>query len=199
MENVEIAISYPIFYPVKKFYWTPDAINFTLMGAICLVIVLPIGEQLNLVLRLSLAFIFFIHFIYRLFTRYSTHKMLKGYIQGEIQLKPEKIIFDSKTIPITDIKTLKFYFYDWDGQETGISFRSLNGLLSNGIDNSITIYFVNGGERKVFFQRKKSDDIVLIKPLLIEYCKSGLIGFHDLITMLNLSYREVQELKAEYF
>lgn len=170
------------------------------MATAILVMVLPLNEPLGLPLRVIFAALFVIHFIYCGFKMYSTHETLKGYIQGEIQLKSLEITFDGTTIPIEEIKKLNFNFFDREGQQTHAAmFKSINGQLSNGVNNSITIYFINGNERKIFIQRKKSDDIALFKPLLVEYCKKGLISFHDLSSMTCSSYAEVQELKAEYF
>lgn len=164
--------------------------------------ILPLDKQFNLVIRLFFAFLFFIHAIYRLLTMYSTYETLKGYIQGEIQMKPLEIFLEDKRIPINNITKLNFNFFDCKGQQTNSAvFYSLNGQLSNGVRNSIVIYFIDGSERKIFFQRPKLDCVTIIKPLLIEYCKMDLISFTDLIgaAMLNLSYQETQDLKAEYF
>ena len=200
MANTETTISYPIFYPVKRFYWSPDAIKFASVGAAILVIVLPFHDRLSLVLRAIFASLFVTYFIYRSLILYSTRETLKGYIQGVVQLKPLEIILEDKTIPIAKIEKLTFNFFDYEGQQIGTSmFKSLNGQLSNGVKNSISIYFINGGERKIFIQRRKSDDIALIKPLLVEYCKRGLLTFHELTSLTCSSYKEVQELKAVYF
>lgn len=200
MADAEITISYPIFHPVKKIYWSPDAVRFALMGTAILVMVLPLNGQLGFVLRATFAGLFVIHFIYSFATMRSTYETLKGFIQGEIQLKPLEIIFEGKAISISDIRRLSFSFFDREGQLTnGSMFESINGHLSNGVKNSITIYFADGNEIKVFIQRKKSDDVALMRPLLAEYCKRGLITFHDVVSMTCSSYKEVQELKAAYF
>lgn len=200
MANTDITISYPVFYPVKKFYWSPDAIMFALMGMALLPMILPLSEQLSFAFRLLSASLIGIYFIYRFLTRYFTHETLRGYLHGELQMKPSEIIFEGQTIPISNLRKLNFNFINYEGQPTGSgTFYSLDGQLSNGVKNSVTIYFIEGGERTVFFQRKEPNDILLLKPLLIEYCKKDLIGFNDLIVTLGLSYKQVQELKAEYF
>jgi hypothetical protein len=44
-----------------------------------------------------------------------------------------------------------------------------------------------------------TDDNELFKLLLISYCKIGLISFIVLSSIFCSTYREVQELKAQYF
>lgn len=200
MANAEMTISYPIFHPVKRIYWTPDAVRFALMGTGIVVIVIPLNEQLSFMLRAAFVGLFVTHSVYGWVTMHSSYETLKGFIHGEIRLKSLEIIFEEKRIPITDIRKLTFNFFDREGQQTHTSiFKSINGQLSNGVKNSITIYFIDGSERRIFIQRKKSDDVAIIRPLLVEYCKRGIITFHDLASITCSSYKEVQELKAEYF
>jgi hypothetical protein len=196
MANAEITVSYPVFYPVKKMYWSPDAINLVLIATALLAVLLPFSERINLALRQFFPALIIIHSIYRIFTMFSTHQTLKGIIHGQLHLKPLEIINDGKAIPVTDISKLKFSFFDYEGQRD-TNYRSLNGQLSNGVNNSITIFLKNGTKRQIFFQRKNSDDMASIKPLLIEYYKKGLISFLDLTSLTCKSYKEVQELKAQ--
>ena len=196
----DIEISYPVFYPVRKFYWSPNWIGFALICVSSLFTVLPLGAQFSLLFRTLFASLFLLYFLYRVVAKYSDYQVLKGFIRGEIRLKSEEIQYEGDIIPIESIEKLDFAMLSYEGERVFNPYKgNLNGILSKGVNNSVTIYFKNGDGRKIFYQRKKSDDIESIKPLLIEYCKKGLISFHVLTSIICSSYEEVQELKAKYF
>ncbi len=135
-----------------------------------------------------------------MWARYSDYEILKGYIYGEIILNVKEIRFEGKIISIESIKKLDFNFYDQEGSNnSNVLYGSLNGVLVRGVNNSLTIYFKDNKERKIFLQQKKTDDYESLRLLLIEYCKKGLISFLALTSIICSSYKEVQELKEKCF
>jgi hypothetical protein len=200
MELLDTEISFQRFHKVDKFYWSPDKTFFSLL-LFTLFYTLFLGNQLPEWLegyaRVSVVLLFFIYFVYRLFKRYFEYEVLKGYVEGEIKFGMQSIEFDGYQYSIEAIKNISFSFRDKKGDalDSMINSYSVNGLVSNGIDNSVTITFKEGKTVTVYFQVPYIFKIKTLKPILISYAQSNLMSFRTLCDMLGLHYKEVEELK----
>lgn len=75
------------------------------------------------------------------FTSFFRTEPLKGQINGLLTLNKNFIQVNSKMYPIENIQQLKFSISDFKGYKKHTSKISIDGRLSNGVDNTISIIF----------------------------------------------------------
>lgn len=202
MELHGIEISFLRFHKVDKFYWSPDKTIYSIMLFMLIYsynLHKHLPEELEEYIRLSVVLLFGLYFVYRFFKMYFEYEVLKGYIDGEIKFGRQSIEFDGYRHSIEVIKEISFSFSDKKGDSLNHFFGSFNGRVSNGVGNSVTVTFKDDKTVTIYFQVPYIFKIQSMKPILISYTQNKIMSFNNLQSLLCVNYKDVQELKQEYF
>ena len=199
MEEKNPEIVFPVFYRIRKLYWSPLGIYFTGIFVLAVIGFLFKGNQSAIFFLLFFCLIGYM--IYRFFKSGTDYEILKGRIDGVLKFSKSVIEFEQQKFYLYEIEKISFTLGFIEGEKiNSYNYRpQLDGQLSNGVENSVSIKFLNGNFLNINFQRKKSDDAKGFELILIDYCKQKKLSFIHLVSLLGIGYKDVQELKKEFF
>lgn len=156
--------------------------------------VLKIPEsEFDKYLMLPIVAAFFLGLILKLF-RIIKPDPLRGKLDGFLTFEPHKIIAGDTAFPMEEIKKVRITNDDYYGKayRTG---RSFNSNLSNGVDNVCEITLLDGSVFQYNYELYYPNDLQKNKNELISYYKNGKLDFNNLVDILGISKKEIQEFR----
>jgi hypothetical protein len=188
-------VSFPIYQPEeKRFRITP---NWIVMGSWALTIIIgwlitdvfPVNNEIRSDWGISYGIVFIIT-IFFIITSFSTYEPLNGALNGEIKFNNDGIIVATKVFELKDIANLDFGFNDFYGQKIIRGYKSVNPILSQGVNNYVTFTDNNNEEQVIYFQLKAKDEYKSLSPFINEAIKLKKMQFKqgiDLVGIENVS------------
>ena len=191
------------YIPFKKAAVGWDTILYLLFG-LCIVppffeiyILNHDNDEISTLSRILLyceTFILLLAFIAGLISN-NRHKPLRGRLTGQLRFENDSINVNGREYLLQDISKISFSLTDYYGQYTGGRF-AINGKRSQGVNNSVTLYFPDGEKTVFYFQVPAKHGIRAIKEQLISYHLSGKLHFLQLTDALGITrYEDIQEFK----
>ena len=190
---------YSIFIKSSKFYWSNDRIVFTI--ALCSVIIIFIkskvlkipDNEFDKYLMLLIVGAFFLGIILKLF-RIVKPDPLRGTLDGFLIFEQDQIVAGEVKFKIEEIKKIRITNDDYYGKSIGYG-RTFNSSLSNGVDNICEITLLDGRTFQYNYELYYPDDLQKNKNELISYYKNGKLDFGNLVDILGISKKEIQEFR----
>jgi len=169
-------VSFEIFEAEKKpFRFTPDWIIGILWFTPLLMLWLFNGDSKpNGVFGTIVTTYFigvFVITIYFLIVSFSTYKPLKGRLAGEIQFEKDRIIVNGTFFSLQDIRNLEFNFGDYFGEKDPKSYKSVNPMLSQGVDNYVSFADSANQNQLIYFKITGPHSRTSLAPFINEAIK----------------------------
>jgi hypothetical protein len=183
-------VSFPIYEPDgKKFHWSPDTIVFPLwiMPMLIAYIFEDYFKRNNTFHSFITTYIIIISivFLYFLIISFFKHEPLNGTLNKKISFRMEGILVDDRLFKLEDLTDVDFRFYDYYGDRSHSTGRSLNPKMSQGVSNYVA-FTNNGVDQKIFFQLKEKDDYKLLVPFINEAIKARKMEFKQGIDLVGI-------------
>jgi len=196
--------SFKIFTPVKKFYFTPDKIIYSLAGFGFL----PMAFELfilkhdsNEVSNFSIGCFWvciiavfggvIVRAIYS-----SKQKTLRGILEGDLVFNNGSITINDDEYLLDDIKKIGFtHFNDYLGKKQSDK-SYYNDGVSNGVENTVILTLKKGKNIECHFQQQYRYQLREIRQQLVKYHNEGKLHFLNLIDILGIEdYNAIQIFK----
>ncbi len=196
-------MKYRILNKNKKFYWTANSIfsSIIFITALPVFIKILIFESSKLttldeILMVILCISFIIGIVVG-FSKIGKFVTLKGELNSELEFLFNSVKINEREILLEKVQKIEINAFDFKGAYA--SSKNLDGTFSNGVNNTIKIYLIDGTKTEVFFQQIIENQIRNEKQNLINYCNQGKLHYLNLLEMLGINnYEEIQNFKKEY-
>lgn len=154
------------------------------------------NELLNILIK-SIGISFCVLMIYLMFSSLNEKEKLKGTLKGEIILNDQEVILGVEHFKLEEIKNISIIYDDYENKYEQHLIGTYYPNISSGVSNFFEIKLKNGYSKKVQFQQKYENEIVIKnKETLIFYHKQGVLSFLSLIQFLGIEdYDEIQKFK----
>lgn len=190
--------TFNIFKP--KFTWTKTKIiNVSILGLVLLymlyITVLGFSQNTFTTSLLIIAFMLFIVGLYFKIIGLGEIEQLKGTLTKGLVFDIEFIKVEEHVFNIDDIKKIEILEVDWVGmnlynQRQGFHYEN---SLSNGVDNYLTIIFLDNSILKVRFQKQDEMEFQDIKEIITNYYIQGKIGYLNCVDILGIEKKSEWE------
>ena len=169
---------FKIFTEGNKFYFTNNVVHYSvmLMGmAICYIL-----KEFNFFIGLKIVSTIVIlnlcYSFYLILSATSRYEPLRGTIADTIEFESDRIIIADKLYWLDSIKKIEILCFDVkDEWNLSVSRGNLNGQISNGVDNSLKVFFADGTLQEIYFQQDNATQIIHLENLFISYYKKNKI------------------------
>ncbi len=139
--------------------------------------------------------VLFLIFKYSNNTRYEP---LNGIINGTMKISDNTIMFDERRINLDEIVSVDFQSSKYYGERKHSDTSGVySPNLSQGVKNYIKITTDKGEEITTWFRLTDKEHAQQLRELVKWFTVKGKIPLLHTISLLQLPYKEVQELKAE--
>jgi hypothetical protein len=181
-------ISFTIFIPDgKKFHLTPDWIVFGLW-----MIMIGFFWLFDGYFSPSGVFGFiciagvFLTTMYYLITSFWSYKSLNGILKGEIIFENDRIIIDGKSYELKNIFNLDFNFNDYYGKKDLRMYKSVNPMLSQGVNNHVTFIDNTNQTQTIYFRIGGERQQVALSPFMNAAIKAKKMEFKQVIDLIGI-------------
>jgi hypothetical protein len=132
------------------------------------------------------------------FINMKRFKPLNGAFAGELIIDENSVSFSGRKILFSEISNIEFVIFDYYGTYIGDrNSRSIHPSLSQGVGNYIKMTTSSGEKITIYFKLLDKDDHLRLVPIMSQLIAQNKIPFLKGISMLNLNYKQVQELKEQ--
>jgi hypothetical protein len=126
---------------------------------------------------------------------------LKGQLNGFLEISNDAITFADRKVPFIDIEKIEIYALDYYGGRDAEAMRYRKGTpkpcLSQGVSNHLKICTKAGENIVVYFKQEQQSDKLKLIPFMAQLIILDKIHYLKGISMLDLKYTEVKQLKEE--
>lgn len=144
------------------------------------------NELLNILIK-SIGISFCVLMIYLMFSSLNEKEKLKGTLKGEIILNDQEVILGVEHFKLEEIKNISIIYDDYENKYEQHLIGTYYPNISSGVSNFFEIKLKNGYSKKVQFQQKYENEIVIKnKETLIFIINNGYYLFCLLYNFLEL-------------
>lgn len=195
---------FKIYTPVKKFYFTPNVIIFSLAGFGFL----PMAFELFILKHESsevskfsvgcfgvcILAVFGSVIVRALYA--SKQKPLGGRLEGDIAFNNDSIMINADEYLLENFEKISFtHFNDYVGKKQSNQ-NYYNDGVSNGVENTVILILKNGKSITCHFQQEYRFQLRELRPKLVHYHNEGKLHFLNLIDILGIEdYNAIQIFK----
>ncbi|MHA3788072.1 hypothetical protein ACX0HA_07670 [Flavobacterium hauense] len=196
--------SFKIYIPVKKFYFTPDRIIYSLAGLGSLPMAFELfilKHESSEVSKFSIGCFWIcglavfggviVRAIYA-----SKLKPLQGKIEGSVVFNNDSITINTDEYSLENLEKISFtHFNDYLGKKQSDK-SYYNDGVSNGVENTVILTLKSGRTITCHFQQQYRYQLRELRPQLVYYHNEGKLHFLNLIDILGIEdYNAIQIFK----
>jgi hypothetical protein len=144
-----------------------------------------------------IAIIWIIYLVGYMIHNFFSQQRKNGEFNGKLELDVDTITINGAKFELNEISKILIRSTDYEGQFLPNQF-ALARNSSNGLNNEMILYLVNGKEIKCHFLQTKGQRIKNYKNLLINYHLKEKLSWLHLLDVLEMKdYNEIQNFKRE--
>jgi hypothetical protein len=191
---------FPIYIKSYKFFWSNNKIIlviFLISLSISLFNKTYIHYKENIINDVFVAIIM-ICLLAGTAAKLNSKHPLNGKLIGFVIFKLKSIQIGKEIFEIENIEKIEISNKDYYKKHPSSNGGNFNSMFSNGIDNTIKLYFISGKQLIFNFQQNTKNELITEKEKLISYTLNGKLHFLNLIDILGIyKYEEIQEFKKQ--
>jgi hypothetical protein len=176
-------IIFDIYIPnEKKFRWTPNII-MTIIGIAVTIALLQSNLHIPASIQFNIAVSALVIYIFYIIRSLITYKPLNGQLNGRIEFTDNNVKVREATYTMDDIKKIDFYFGDYYGKSEH-TYRSVNSILSQGVNNSIEFVTCNGERHNIQFKMRTKNGYLVLAPFINNALKAQKIPHFKAVDLI---------------
>jgi hypothetical protein len=183
-------LTFAVFEPDHKFFrWTP---NWIVVISYVLVIIMswllqgtsPVStfntiRDWLLVLTTGVS-------IYFIIASFWTYEPLEGKIEGEIEFEKDHIRVNDEVYELVEVSNIDFRFNNFYGESLKRFYKSANGILSQGVNNSVIFTDKEGQTHQVYFRLDAKNEYQSFSPFINEAVRLKKMQFKQAIDAVGI-------------
>ncbi|OKS89101.1 hypothetical protein [Mucilaginibacter polytrichastri] len=183
-------LTFTIFEPDnKRFRWTPDWIIVLLYGSLLIMFWvldgMPADSALTTLKNLYLVSVVILS-IYFIISSFWTYEPLKGKINGEVEFSKDYIKIKNELYNLNEISNVEFHFNKFHGESLVRLYNSVNGILSQGVNNSVLFTDNENQTHQVYFRLDAKNEYLSLSPFINQAVSLKRMRFKDAIDSIGI-------------
>jgi hypothetical protein len=183
-------LTFPIFEPDNKtFRWTPNwivVVSFAMVFMLSWLLKGTSPVSTLSTIRDWLLVLICGASIYFLIASFWTYEPLVGKIDGEIEFEKDHIRVNDEVYGLVEVSNIDFRFNNFYGESLKRFYKSANGILSQGVNNSVIFTDKEGQMHQVYFRLDAKNEYQSLSPFINEAVRLKKMQFKQAIDAVGI-------------